>query len=340
MAILVLLIPVWMQSQTLNKFLSSNDVQIMQRAQFFIHNAQFTEAESLLATSDCSVEIKNFLSQVLFFWRFSYTKNDSFADQSIHYGQMNKEVLKNRNSKSDLFFLAGTQGYLGLTYASKNEGSITKAMSEGGDGFNGLSELVKNNPDFSECHLGLGIYKGMVSKLPTVFKWIIYPFGIKGDMESALNSLDMASKKDMLTKADAWFWKAVFLKEDTLTYSIYDSLTTNYSQNPFYHFMYGNILYKNGHLSKAISELEVATRLLDKTIFPAVKEGVITKLGHIFYDLKEYDKSLRYWHQLENNQDLSDSKKSEVYQYLLKNYQSLNDTTNVNKYSQLCEKNH
>lgn len=337
----VLFLPALMQSQTLNKILPQEGVQIFRQAQYFIHNAQFQDAESLLVASTCPGEIKNFLNQVLFFWRFTYTKNDSFANKSIQYGQMNKELLKNRNDQSGLFFLAGTQGYLGLTYASKKDGSITSAMSEGRDGFHGLSDLLDKYPDFSECHLGLGIYKGMVSQLPTFLKWILYPFGIKGDRESAFNSLDTASKNEMLTKADAWFWKAAFLKEDTLAYSIYDSLTINYPKNPFYHSLYGHILYKNGQLTKAILELNEAARLLENNIFPIVKERALTDLGHVYYNLKEYDNSLRYWHQLEGNQNnFSSSQKREVYQYLMKNYQALNDTSNAEKYTELYENNH
>ena len=74
--------------------------------------------------------------------------------------------------------------------------------------------------------------------------------------------------------------------------------------------------------------------------FPNVKDGAMTKLGQIYYNLKEYDKSIAYWRQLESDNNLDSSDKSHVYEYLMKNYQALQDTANAEKYSQLYENNH
>jgi tetratricopeptide (TPR) repeat protein len=329
---------VCLYAQPLQRLIPAESLRIMQKTQYLIHNTQFHEADSLLSASECPLEIKNFLNQVSYFWRFTYTKNDSFAFLSIRYGLLNKDRLKDSKSAVDSFFLGGTCGYLGLVYASMEDGSTRKAMSEGGDGYHILSDLLKKNPDLSECYLGVGIYRGMVSKVPAFLRWILYPFGIKGDFESAMESLDKASKTE-LTKADAWFWKAALLKEGAAAASLCDSLTIRYPQNPLYHFMYGNLLYKNADYEKALTELNTAEYQSDQSDYLVIKEGSLMKLGHLYYDLKQFEKSISCWHQLEDDRHLTASQQKETYRYLLLNYKTLHDTVNIEKYSGLYENN-
>lgn len=330
-----------LHSQTLNDYFSPTELKILVQVQSLIHNTHFEKAESLLANSKSNISESTYLFflQVNYFWRYVYTKNDSFLTLTNKYGEKNKIFIESKQNTESLkndFFLGATHGYLGLSKAMDN--SLISAMKYGKKGYNELKKIYKKYPEFKETELGLGLYEGMISKLPTFLRWIVYPFGIKGDIDSALKHLDNASGSNMITKADAWFFEYGFLKEENniLKESILDSLVNTYSENPLYHFLKGRSLFKKNDYSRALIEFNLSKKFLDES-FQNLNKDVFSHLAKCNYRLKNYQQCISNYLLVENYYKhlKKKSRLDELYSYVSKSYSALGDKRNSKKYYEL-----
>jgi hypothetical protein len=312
-----------LHSQTLNDYFSPTELKILVQVQSLIHNTHFEKAESLLTNSKSNISESTYLFfiQVNYFWRYVYTKNDSFLILTNKYGEKNKIFIESKQITESLkndFFLGATYGYLDLSKAMDN--SITRAIGDGKKGYNYLNYIYKKYPNFREAELGLGIYEGFVAKLPKLLRWLVYPFGIKGNMSSSIKHLTNSSGKGLLTKADAMFFKYAFLeKANPEKLSILDSLKTNYPDNPLYHFLIGLNFYQNKKYSQAKAELELSSKLMDKS-FKDIRASSLSYLAKSDYFLKNYKKCISLYLGLENYylQKGDKSSANELFTYVSK----------------------
>lgn len=334
-----------LEADTLNDFLSENELIVLKKSQLLVHNCDYAEAESLLTVNhdlkQIDEDIYLFLMQVSSFWHFIFSKNDTFLLKSISYAERNRENisgLSNRNLRND-FFLAATKGYLGLAYIKK--GKKYSGISEGGKGYKILNKLFKANPDLHEAELGLGIYKAMVSKLPGFLRWIVWPFGVRGNYKEGIAHLRNASEGNIITKADALFWLAAVLDDDgnTKKEAVYDSLVVNYPQNPIYHILLARHYKRNKDYESAIKEFNLAKRYVPDE-FVSIKLVSIENLGRCYYDTKSYEKSIQNWLLVEKiyiQKDYED--RDEIYYYLCKSYKELmNDEKHQFYYNKIKDK--
>ncbi len=326
-------------AQTLNDYFSKSELNTLTQAQTLIHSALFARAESLLTHSEATISPTAYLffMQVNYFWRFVYTKNDSFLTLSVAYGERNKELLEDQSGKPSLkndFFLGAAYGYLGL---AKSMGShLLSAIKYGKRGYNKLKKIYETYPDFKETELGLGVFEGMVAKLPAVLRWLSYPLGIKGNMPSALKHLSNAASGNRITKADAWFFMYGFLSgKDTAPRrrAVLDSLATTYPDNPLYVALKGMELYRLEKFAEARKYFRHSRKIMREP-FQNLDILADSYIARCDYRLKDYQKCIDEYLQIEPVLlKLKQPKKLDMmYAFVSKSYQALGEKEKAEQY--------
>jgi hypothetical protein len=333
---------IYPQAGSLIDFLSKKEYSLLKSAQIHIHNSDFQYSENLLDSlvinQNVSIDFIYFLSQANYFWKYLFTKNDLYLNKTIEYGKKNISYLssiKNMNLRQS-FFLAGSNGYLGL--AKFKKGSIIEAMNLGKDGYNLYKKLLKNNPHFDEAKLGLGLFEGLFSELPFFIRIISFPFGFSGSIDSAKVYLASSAKSNLLTKSDSWFWTVGLIEEDSvLKNALLDSLVITHPNNPVYHLLYGSFLRKISKPYEALKQFELAKNTSSNELI-YLKSKALQLLGETYFEVNDYKKSIANFHFLENLSSQppeSNVNIEKVYIFLYKNYSALGDSSSVKKYFDL-----
>ena len=327
-----------LNGQSLNDFFSERELSVLSRAQAFIHNAHFQQAESLLVASRQQLSPPSFffLMQANYFWRYVYTKNDSFLVLTKQYGEDNLNYLKKQDDSKSLrneFFSGAAHGYLGLAQAMENH--LFSAIRHGKKGYNQLKEIYRQYPQFREAELGLGIFEGMVAALPGVLRWMALPLGIKGNMDSARVHLKHAAGKNMITRADAWFYAYGFLRKRNPERSdqILDSLVTHYPDNPLYLSLKGLSLFRHKRYQSALTYF---TRSRQKMREPFQNLDVLVESyqARCEFKLKHYRACIDRYLQVKSRypQKLKKNQLDFLYAYVAKSYRILGNAAKAQQY--------
>lgn len=333
-----------MRGQTLNDYFSRDELTLLTQVQTLIHNTHFAQAESLLTVSEAQISPTAYLffMQANYFWRFVYTKKDSFLTLSVSYGERNKQHLQEQSATPSLkndFFLGAAYGYLGLAKSMDNH--LMSAMKYGKKGYNKLKQIYEAYPNFREAELGLGVFEGMAAQLPAILRWLAYPLGIKGNMQSALKHLAHASSGNLITKADAWFFIYGFLsapEQAQQRRAVLDSLARNYPDNPLYIALTGMELYKQEKFAAA-RKYFASSRKIMREPFQNLNILADSYIAQCDYRLKRYQKCIDEYLAIETAVlKLKQQKKNDLmYAFVSKSYRALGRPKQAEHYRALVK---
>lgn len=208
--------------------------------------------------------------------------------------------LLDRNNKdaTTKFFLGGIYGYRGLAY--QTSGSILKAARDGRKGYLLLEEAVIEQPDLYDAHMGFGLFRYLIAKLPKSMRWILGILGFQGDLEGGLHSLELAARKGVYTRTEATVFLAQFLftegrQDSALRYL--DGLRREYPQNTLFMVLDAAWQHRLGNFDEALASAHAAIAMNAKKNLHYGDDLAFSTLGSIHLTLNEFSTAADYFRQ-------------------------------------------
>lgn len=174
------------------------------------------------------------------------------------------EAMLDRDEKSAAaaFYLGGAYGFRGL--AHQRNGSLWSAVWDGRKGYSYLEEAIELDPMLYDAHMGFGLFRYMVAKIPASFRWILSLLGFSGDVQGGIESLRLAAERGTYTRAEASFFLAQFLffeerPDEALTY--FEPLLRRYPENSIFQLAYAGWQYQLENIDAAKTSVNKAIEI-------------------------------------------------------------------------------
>lgn len=269
-----------------------------------IYELKFDEAKSYFSQAKQKYpnDIKGFFYESLIpFYSALSTKDEKYYDEFI---DISADVIKKcdellRNKKNDpeiLFYKGQSHSYRSLLMLSLNK-SLLRAASNGNDGYRLLTNVVKNNPEYYDAYMGLGLYKIAIGFVPGKFQWLLSIIGFNGNIKEGINDLRTAVNKGRFTRTDAKIFLAFFsIKEPELkneeTVRMLKTLLDEKPDSPVFLTLYAGALQQIGRFSESIQFTERALQLNQHSLQNEVKKGAYVLLGNAYFRANNYEKAI------------------------------------------------
>ncbi|MBL7999007.1 MAG: hypothetical protein JNL32_10265, partial [Candidatus Kapabacteria bacterium] len=130
----------------------------------------------------------------------SAAKVETVCDQLLKY---------NENDSKAKFYKGGIVGYRGLLRFMSNE-DLMKAVWDGRDAFNLLTEATEDDPNNADAQFGLGLFKYLLTQAPDWVKPYIKLAGLKGDRVQGLTMMEKAAVNGVYARSEARRWLSNF----------------------------------------------------------------------------------------------------------------------------------
>ena len=181
-----------------------------------------------------------FFKGMVHFWIFNlnrdkaqFEKLEQLFEATIKRG----EAILDRDEKNAAaaFYLGGAYGFRGL--AHQRNGSLWSAVWDGRKGYSYLEEAIELDLTLYDAHMGFGLFRYLVGKVPASFRWVLSLLGFSGDVQGGLESLRLAAERGTYTRTEASFFLAQFLffeerTDEALKY--FEPLLKRYPGNSFF----------------------------------------------------------------------------------------------------------
>lgn len=269
-----------------------------------IYELKFDEAKSIFtqAKQQYPNDIKGYFYESLIpFYSALSTKDDIYYDEFI---DKSAEVIKKcddllRSKKNDpeiLFYKGQSHSYRSLLMLSLNK-SLIRAASNGNDGYRLLVNVVKNNPNFYDAYMGLGLYKIAIGFVPGKFQWLLSIIGFNGDIKEGISDLRTAVNKGRFTRTDAKIFLAFFsIKEPELkndeTVRMLRTLVDEKPDSPVFLTLYAGALQQIGRYAESIEYTERALQFNTNSLQNEVKKGAYVLLGNAYFRANNFSKAI------------------------------------------------
>jgi len=301
------------------------------------YNCQFKEAKEIVdqALKEDSLSLEwNFFDGMIVYY-LMFVKRDYREEGSKFSGMMERVVkigedrlARNARDTTALFYTGGAYGYL-ARYIAK-DGSFFKSAAVAKKGMDVYERLIATTPNCYDAYLSLGVYHSIASGIPWYIKPILYIFGKSGDEDKAVEYLTMVSLKGNLGVYEArWVLAQQYsrTKENEKAFTLYQSLASQFPNNPAYvsqvikllfdqkrypeAIEIGKILWENNksstsydgslaesydYLAQAYAEtgkFREAIELFEKIIdMSTMVTYSYTMMGNIYEKVKDYEKAI------------------------------------------------
>lgn len=205
-----------------------------------------------------------FFKGMVHFWIFNlnrdktqFEKLDGLFEATIERA----EALLDRdeNNANAAFYLGGAYGFRGL--AHQRNGSLWSAVWDGRKGYSYLEQSIELEPGLYDAHMGFGLFRYLVAKVPASFRWVLSLLGFSGDLQGGLESLALAAERGTYTRTEATFFLAQFLfieerTDEALRY--FEPLLKRYPGNSVFQLAYAGWQYQLENIESAKSSVESA----------------------------------------------------------------------------------
>jgi tetratricopeptide (TPR) repeat protein len=242
-----------------------------------------------------------FFQSVTHFYLYSLNRNEkelaSFFDGSERVIEICELLLdQNEQDAKTKFYLGGIYGYRGLAYQAS--GSILKAARDGRKGYMLLEEAVVENPKLYDAHMGFGLFRYLLAKVPKSMKWILTLLGIDGDLEGGLTSLRLASEKGIYTRTEAKLFLSQFLfaegRQDSAMRYL-NELRTEYPENTLFMVLYAAWQHRLHNLDEAMTAARAAIDLNNRKKIRYGEELAYSTIGSVYYTLNDFANARTYY---------------------------------------------
>lgn len=242
-----------------------------------------------------------FFQSMVHFYLYGLNRNEkeltSFFDESERVIEICEPLLdQNEQDATTKFYLGGIYGYRGMAYQAS--GSILKAARDGRKGYLLLEEAVLENPKLYDAHMGFGLFRYLLAKVPKSMKWILTLLGIDGDLEGGLKSLRLAAEKGVYTRAEAKLFLSQFLftegRQDSAMRYL-NELRTEYPENTLFMVLNAAWQLRLHNLDEAMSAARAAIDLNNRKKIRYGEELIYSTMGSIYYTLNDFANARTYY---------------------------------------------
>ena len=269
-----------------------------------IYELKFDEAKSYFtqAKQQYPNDIKGFFYESLIpFYSALSTKDERYYDEFINVSadviKKCDELLRNKKNDPELLFYKGqSHSYRSLLMLSLNR-SLLRAASNGNDGYRLLANVVKNNPDYYDAYMGLGLYKIAIGFVPGKFQWLLSIIGFNGNIKEGINDLKTAMNKGKFSRTDAKIFLAFFsirepeLKDDG-TVRMLKTLVDEKPDSPVFLTLYAGALQLIGRFAESVPYIERALNNNRFSLQDEVKKGAYVLLGNAYYRANDFQDAI------------------------------------------------
>lgn len=224
-------------------------------------------------------------------------EQEKFFDKSERVIAICEHLLdRNENDARTKFYLGGIYGYRGLMH--QRDGSLLKAVQEGRKGFLLLEEAVRSDPKLYDAHMGFGLFKYLLAKMPRSMRWILSVLGFSGDLDGGLNAIRLAAEKGTYSRTEATLFLAQFLfsegRRDTALIYL-DRLRQEYPENTLFTVLYAFWQHRLGNLDEAMAAATAAVQLNARKKIRYGEELAYSTLGSICFTRNDFATASKYY---------------------------------------------
>jgi tetratricopeptide (TPR) repeat protein len=190
------------------------------------------------------------------------------------------------NDRDALYFMATAYG-LRASFAITIDHSLRTAFSYGNKAYSYSKQLVREDPDYYDAYLTLGIYEYTVGVIPWYMRWMIYVLGGHGSKEEGLAHLRLATEKGRYMKDQALLASMVLdVREHSYGEALVlaRDLTARFPRSYFFPINVAQILQLSGRTEESIALLlqveknaEAGVPNFDKLPLPAFRFNLATE---------------------------------------------------------------
>ena len=167
-----------------------------------------------------------------------------------------KAVMDRRpNDLEARYFLGSVEGIL-AGFSITIDRSSKQAFSHGKKAYRYHKDIVREDPEFYDAYVSVGVYEYIIDNLPWYMRWMAAVLGYRGDEEQGLRYLNKAKEKAQFVADDARIIQMVlFVREKRYEDALANlkSLRSRYRRNYILHLNLGQIQEKMGHPDQALA---------------------------------------------------------------------------------------
>lgn len=208
-----------------------------------------------------------FFKGMIHFWNYTLNKDEreyrrffGLADTVIEICE--RELDRNSNKVTSMFYLGGIHGYRGL--AHHRNGSYLNAAVDGRKGYMLLRDATRLKPDLYDAQMGFGLFSYLIGKLPKSYRWLLNVIGFEGDVEGGLRLLQSAAERGTYTRSEATFYLSQFLNmenrhDEARTYI--QELIAKYPRNPLFLVTFAQWELRHDRVETAMDAAQKAMKI-------------------------------------------------------------------------------
>jgi len=243
----------------------------------------------------------SFFQSIVHFYLYSLNRDQkelsAFLRESDEVIAICENLLdRNERDARTKFYLGGICGYRGLAYHS--DGSYLNAARDGRKGYLLLEEAVNEDATLYDAHMGFGLFRYLLAKLPKSMRWILSVAGLTGDREGGLASLRLAAEKGTYTRTEAKLYLSQFLfaegQQDTAVQCL-NELRTAYPENTLFTVLYAFWQHRLNNLDEAMKAASTAVELNKRKKIHYGEELAYSTLGSVYFTLNDFDNAKTYY---------------------------------------------
>jgi tetratricopeptide (TPR) repeat protein len=239
----------------------------------------------------------SFFKSVLHF--YLYGLNRSEEDYNKFFAQSDRvidigERLLEQNEKDPVakFYLGGIHGYRGVAYQTTN--SILRAVQEGRKGYQYLEDAVRTDSTLYDAHMGFGLFRYLVAKVPTAYRWILNVIGFSGDLEGGLASLRLSAEKGLYTRTESKLYLFQFLlaehhDEEAMKYI--QELLRDFTDNSLFAVLYSSWQMRLNNYDEAFRWAKKGEEINSRKKIKYGEEFIYSTLGGIYFVKGDFAKA-------------------------------------------------
>lgn len=265
----------------------------------YIHNAQLTDAEQMIdhQIQESPQNPKYYLLKTALYFHARYfspqgTNRDSIKGLFAEWAQRTIEVTEKLDETLENKF------YLGSAYCYKSRADILYQSFWDGyfsarKGKKYLEDVIKENPEFYDAYLHLGVQDYFVSTRVTGWRktlaWIV---GMSGDKEKGLEYIQKTADQGRLNKDEAEFICVeifrFFENDNDKAFKYASEHFQKYPKNPFVEQQYLALSLQRFVDEKGIAFFEQKIDSI-RSAFKINSDGTLNNLGYYYVGLENYD---------------------------------------------------
>jgi tetratricopeptide (TPR) repeat protein len=243
----------------------------------------------------------HFFGSIVHFYLYGLNRDqkelDRFLEESEHVIDVCNGLLdQNESDAQTKFYLGGIYGYRGLAF--QTSGSMLKAVRDGGKGYLLLEDAVREQPTLYDAHMGFGLFRYLLAKIPRSMRWILTMLGFEGDLDEGLRSLKLAADRGVYTRSEARLYLAQFLfaegKRDSAV-STLGLLRKEYPENTLFMVLQAAWQHRMNNIDEALATARAALELNAKKKITFGEELAYSTLGSIYFTLNDFRNARAYY---------------------------------------------